>query len=137
VVSPMSPLVAQIPTTVSRMTPVAQGIAQAVESGGFCAANETFAFTAISVGVRATKNSANQLNVNLTQSRAIENLIKNGYIKTMSKDGTVTIMTRGDKVYRLYPQSTGGGVPGVAAGIPSASVSVSENIVTKLRFLGD
>ncbi|WCM93923.1 hypothetical protein M5C99_04105 [Acidovorax sp. NCPPB 2350] len=137
VVSPMSPLVAQIPTTVSRMTPVAQGIAQAVESGGFCAANETFAFTAISVGVRATKNSANQLNVNLTQSRAIENLIENGYIKTMSKDGTVTIMTRGDKVYRLYPQSTGGGVPGVAAGIPSASVSVSEDIVTKLRFLGD
>ncbi|WP_416208900.1 RHS repeat-associated core domain-containing protein [Acidovorax sacchari] len=37
VVAPMSPLVAQIPTAVSRMTPVAQGIAQGVESGAYCA----------------------------------------------------------------------------------------------------
>ncbi|WP_284405202.1 hypothetical protein, partial [Acidovorax sp. SUPP3434] len=39
VVSPMSPLVAQIPTTVSRMTPVARAVAEGVESGGFCAKN--------------------------------------------------------------------------------------------------
>ncbi|WP_284431725.1 RHS repeat-associated core domain-containing protein, partial [Acidovorax sp. SUPP950] len=39
VVSPMSPLVAQIPTTVSRMTPVARAVAEGVESGGFCSAN--------------------------------------------------------------------------------------------------
>jgi len=38
VVSPMSPLVAQIPTNVSRMTPVVRGILEGVESGGFCSA---------------------------------------------------------------------------------------------------
>jgi len=38
VVSPMSPMVAQIPTNVSRMTPVARGIIEAAESGGFCPA---------------------------------------------------------------------------------------------------
>ncbi|HJS03781.1 MAG TPA: hypothetical protein VJ832_09900 [Variovorax sp.] len=73
----------------------------------------------------------------LTQSHAIENLAANGYVKTMSKDGTVTIMTNGDKVYRFYPQSTGGGVPGAPAGVPSASVSILDKIVTKLRFLGE
>ncbi|WP_284403127.1 RHS repeat-associated core domain-containing protein, partial [Acidovorax sp. SUPP2825] len=41
VVSPMSPLVAQIPTTVSRLSPVAQGIAHGIESGAYCAAKET------------------------------------------------------------------------------------------------
>ncbi|RYH21042.1 MAG: hypothetical protein EON54_25860, partial [Alcaligenaceae bacterium] len=41
VVSPMSPLVAQIPTTVSRLTPVARAVAEGIESGGFCAAKET------------------------------------------------------------------------------------------------
>ncbi|MDA8444385.1 RHS repeat-associated core domain-containing protein [Paracidovorax valerianellae] len=41
VVSPMSPLVAQIPTAVSRMTPVVQGIAHGIESGAYCAAKET------------------------------------------------------------------------------------------------
>ncbi|WP_349817191.1 RHS repeat-associated core domain-containing protein [Acidovorax sp. SUPP2539] len=35
VVSPMSPLVAQIPTSVSRMTPVARAVIERVESGGF------------------------------------------------------------------------------------------------------
>lgn len=38
VVSPISPLVAQIPTTVSRMTPVARAVVEGIESGGFCAA---------------------------------------------------------------------------------------------------
>ena len=39
VVSPISPLVAQIPTAVSRMTPVARAVAEGIESGGFCSAN--------------------------------------------------------------------------------------------------
>lgn len=35
----ISPLVAQIPTGVSRMLPIARGISEGVESGAFCATN--------------------------------------------------------------------------------------------------
>ena len=101
------------------------------------AAKETAALTEISFGAKATRNSANQLNVGLTQSQAIENLTMNGYVKTMSKDGTVTIMSSGDKTYRFYPQSTGGGIAGASNGVPSASVSVLDAIITKLRFFGE
>ena len=41
VVSPMSPLVGQIPGAVSRLSPVSRAIAEGVESGAFCAAGET------------------------------------------------------------------------------------------------
>ncbi|GAB7129794.1 hypothetical protein JCM19000A_43020 [Silvimonas sp. JCM 19000] len=75
---------------------------------GLAAKTAESAVTEISFGVKATKNSAHQINVHLTQSEAIDNLAANGYSKTLSKDGTVTIMTNGDKVYRFYPQSTGG-----------------------------
>jgi hypothetical protein len=37
----ISPLVAQIPTGVSRMLPIARGISEGVESGAFCAAKES------------------------------------------------------------------------------------------------
>jgi hypothetical protein len=94
------------------------------------------AATGITILAKATRNSANQLAVNLTQSQAIENLAANGFVKTMSKDGTVTIMSGGDRVYRFYPQSTGGGVAGAQSGVPSASVSVLDKIVAKLRFQG-
>ena len=108
-----------------------------LRGAGQAALKETAAFTEISIGARATRNSATQLNVGLTQSTAIENLAAQGYVKTMSKDGTVTVMTQADKVYRFYPQSTRGGVSGVSAGVPSASVSIFDEIVTKLRFLGE
>lgn len=104
---------------------------------GGVAANEAGAVTEISIGARATRNSSNQLNVASTQAQAIENLAANGYAKTMSKDGTATIMTLGDKTYRFYPKSTGGGVPGAPAGVPSASVSLFDKIITKLRFYGE
>ncbi|WP_239142619.1 RHS repeat-associated core domain-containing protein [Variovorax sp. WS11] len=117
---------------------ILRGAAQAVAKGtGAAAARETAAFTEISIGAKATRNSANQLNVGLMQSQTIENLAASGYAKTMSKDGAVTVMTQGDKVYRFYPQSTGGGVLGAPAGVPSASVSILDKIVTKLRFLGE
>ncbi|GKT26118.1 RHS repeat-associated core domain-containing protein [Acidovorax sp. SUPP3334] len=41
VVSPMSPLVAQIPTSISRMTPVARAVSESLESAGVCAANNS------------------------------------------------------------------------------------------------
>lgn len=53
------------------------------------------------------------------------------------KDGFVTVMTKGEKVYRFYPKSTGGGVIGAETGIPSASVSVNGKIISKLRFPGE
>jgi RHS repeat-associated protein len=133
----INPLVAQIPTGVSRMLPIARGISEGVELGAFCAANDASAFTEIVVGVRATRYSANQLDVALTQDQAIRNLALNGYAKAVSKDGTVTIMTSGDKTYRFYPQSTGGGVVGAPTGVPSASVSILKNIISKLRFNGE
>ncbi|WP_234637086.1 RHS repeat-associated core domain-containing protein [Delftia tsuruhatensis] len=37
----INPLVAQIPTGVSRMAPIARGIAEGVESGAFCSAQQT------------------------------------------------------------------------------------------------
>lgn len=100
-------------------------------------ATEAAAVTDISFGVRATKKSATQLNVNLTQTQAIDNLAANGFSKAVSKDGTVTIMSNGDKTYRFYPSSTGGGVAGAESGVPSASVSVMDKIIAKLRFLGE
>lgn len=103
--------------------------------GGAVAA-ERAAFTEISVLAKLTKNSANQWNVNLTQAKAIENLAANGFAKSLSKDGSVTIMSAGDKVYRFYPASTGGGMVGAPSGVPSASVSILDKIVTKLRFIG-
>lgn len=75
--------------------------------------------------------------IGLTQSQAIENLVANGYVKTMSKDGTLTIMNSGDKAYRFYPQSTGGGIAGAPNGVPSASASFLDAIIAKLRFVGE
>jgi RHS repeat-associated protein len=93
------------------------------------------AATEISYAAKLTRGSSNQLNVSLTQSVAIENLAANGYAKSLSQDGTVTVMTKGDKVYRFYPKSTGSGLSGAKAGGPSASVSIGDDIIAKLRFL--
>ena len=103
---------------------------------GRLAETEAVALTEIAYGVKATRYSATQINVGLSQTQAIENLAANGFAKSLSKDGTVTIMTNGDKIYRFYPASTGGGVSGAASGVPSASVSILDKIVTKLRFIG-
>ena len=110
---------------------------KSLREGGELAAKRSGTFTEISIEAKATRNSAHQLNVGSTQAQAIENLASNGYAKTMSKDGTVTIMISGDKTYRFYPQSTGGGVAGAKSGVPSASVSINDNIVAKLRFVGE
>ncbi|MGP3591080.1 VENN motif pre-toxin domain-containing protein [Vagococcus sp. WN89Y] len=94
--------------------------------------------TELRYDTKTTKRSAAQIVIkNMTQSEAIANLSSNGYAKTISKDGTVTVMTKGEKVYRFYPKSTGGGVIGAESGIPSASVSVNGKIISKLRFPGE
>ncbi|MFV8986363.1 hemagglutinin repeat-containing protein [Serratia fonticola] len=94
--------------------------------------------TDIGFAAKQTKKSAGQIVIkNINQSEAIENLSANGYIKSVSKDGSVTVMTKGEKVYRFYPSSTGGGIAGAESGVPSASVSVNGKIISKLRFPGE
>jgi len=91
--------------------------------------------TELEFAVRQTKRSAGQIVIkNINPSKAIENLSANGYTKLISKDGSVTVMTKGETVYRFYPYSTGGGIAGAESGVPSASVSVNGKIITKLRF---
>jgi len=94
--------------------------------------------TEFEFAAKQTRRSADQIVVkNVTQAEAIDTLSANGYAKKVSKDGTVTVMTKGDKIYRFYPKSTGGGVIGADSGVPSASVSVNGKIITKLRFPGE
>lgn len=94
--------------------------------------------TDIGFAAKQTKKSAGQIVIkNINQSEAIENLSANGYIKSVSKDGSVTVMTKGEKVYRFYPSSTGGGIAGAESGVPSASVSVNGKIISKLSFPGE
>ncbi|WP_171014220.1 hypothetical protein, partial [Chitinivorax sp. B] len=110
------------------MTPVKFGKAGVVA--------EQAKFTEVSFPPKQTRKSAAQVHTDLTPDQAIENLVANGYSKNMSKDGTVSILENGNKTYRFYPKSTGGGVAGASSGIPSASVEVGGKVVTKLRFPG-
>ncbi|MCG8296596.1 hypothetical protein, partial [Pseudomonas entomophila] len=78
---------------------------------------------------KATRNSAGQIETNITQASAIKILESNGYKKTVSKDGSVTVLEHGEKTYRFYPSST-------STGQPSASLSIAgvKKPVTKIRF---
>lgn len=67
----------------------------------------------------------------MTQETAIKTLESNGYKKTISQDGEVTVLTNGEKTYRFYPSST-------STGQPSASLTIDgvKKPITKIRFLG-
>lgn len=81
---------------------------------------------------KATRYSAGQIEVAISQGAAIKALESNGYRKTVSKDGTVTVLTNGSKTYRFYPSST-------STGQPSASLTVEgvKRPTTKIRFIGE
>ncbi|VVN09858.1 hypothetical protein PS682_03824 [Pseudomonas fluorescens] len=81
---------------------------------------------------KATRNSAGQINANVSQSSAIKTLESSGYIKTVSKDGSVTILSNFEKTYRFYPSST-------STGQPSASLTINgmKKPITKIRFSGE
>lgn len=81
---------------------------------------------------KATRNSAGQINANVSQSSAIKTLESSGYIKTVSKDGSVTILSNSEKTYRFYPSST-------STGQPSASLTINgmKKPITKIRFSGE
>ncbi|MFK3608205.1 DUF637 domain-containing protein, partial [Pseudomonas fluorescens] len=80
---------------------------------------------------KATRNSAGQIEANISQGSAMKTLESSGYKKTFSKDGSVTVLTNGDKTYRFYPSST-------STGQPSASLSMEgiKKPIVKIRFSG-
>lgn len=88
--------------------------------------------TSIEFLPKATRNSAGQIETNITQSSAIKTLESNGYKKTISQDGTVTVLTNGEKTYRFYPSST-------STGQPSASLTIEgqKKPAAKIRFSGE
>lgn len=85
--------------------------------------------TAIEFLPKATRNSAGQIEANVSQGSAIKTLESNGYIKSISQDGSVTVLTNGEKTYRFYPAST-------STGQPSASLTVEglKKPTAKIRF---
>ncbi|WP_371923905.1 DUF637 domain-containing protein [Pseudomonas sp. SJZ085] len=87
--------------------------------------------TAIEFLPKATRNSAGQIEANITQGNAIKTLESSGYKKTISQDGSVTVLTNGEKTYRFYPSST-------STGQPSASLTIDglKRPVVKIRFSG-
>ncbi|WP_238337670.1 hypothetical protein, partial [Pseudomonas sp. SWRI51] len=88
--------------------------------------------TAIEFLPKATRNSAGQIEANITQGSAIQILESNGYKKTISQDGSVTVLTNGQKTYRFYPVST-------STKQPSASLTIDgrKKPTMKIRFLGE
>ena len=88
--------------------------------------------TSIEFLPKATRNSAGQIEANITQSSAIKTLESNGYKKTISQDGSVTVLTNGEKTYRFYPSST-------STGQPSASLTIEgvKKPTAKIRFSGE
>ena len=103
-------------------------------SGGTAQISESAAaeMTTIEFLPKATRNSAAQIEVDITQASAISTLEMSGYRKTLSKDGSVTVLVKGDKTYRFYPSST-------STGQPSASLTIEgiKKQIVKLRFAGE
>ncbi|WP_241150789.1 RHS repeat domain-containing protein, partial [Pseudomonas viridiflava] len=81
---------------------------------------------------KATRNSAGQIEANITQGNAIKTLESNGYKKTVSQDGSVAVLKKAEKTYRFYPSST-------STGQPSASLTIDglKKPITKIRFSGE
>nr|WP_288465898.1 DUF637 domain-containing protein [uncultured Pseudomonas sp.] len=88
--------------------------------------------TGVAFTPKATRYSAGQIEVAISQGAAIKSLESNGYRKTLSQDGTVTVLTNGSKTYRFYPVST-------STKQPSASLTVEgiKKPITKIRFVGE
>ncbi|WP_181452467.1 hypothetical protein, partial [Stenotrophomonas maltophilia] len=78
-----------------------------------------------------TRYSADQTQTNISVGDAIRTLESNGYSRTVSKDGSVTVLQKGGNIYRFYPKSS-------SDGVPSASLTISgqKKPVLKIRFVG-
>ncbi|MFA1028502.1 hypothetical protein ALP10_01179 [Pseudomonas syringae pv. helianthi] len=85
--------------------------------------------TSIEFLPKATRNSAGQIDANITQSSAIKTLESNGYKKTISQNGSVTVLTNGEKTYRFYPSSASTGQPSASLTIERGEKTNCENQV--------
>ncbi|MGX9379635.1 two-partner secretion domain-containing protein [Pseudomonas sp. JQ36] len=87
--------------------------------------------TAVEFVPKWTRNSSGQIDAFTTPAEAIKMLEANGYDKTFSKDGRISILTKGDRTYRFYPEST-------STKEPSASLDIAgiKKTIVKIRFKG-
>jgi RHS repeat-associated core domain len=86
--------------------------------------------TPISFPPRDTRRSANQIRAYTTPEEAQQALMSNGYNKAVSKDGTASMLTKGDKKYTFYEKST-------STNEPSAELKTLVKRDTKIRFAGE
>jgi len=100
--------------------------------GGFGAQSGGGGSTSFEFGIKETRNSSDQILVNGSPEQAIQALESNGYSKSLSQDGSVSILSNGFKIYRFYGAST-------SAGVPSASMTYvgDKKPSVKLRFDGE
>ncbi|WP_041364796.1 RHS repeat-associated core domain-containing protein [Methylomonas methanica] len=91
--------------------------------------NEARQVTEIEFLPKLTKYSAQNIDVGSSSAEAISVLENNGFAKSFSQDGSVTVLTNGTKTYRIYPEST-------STGGPSASLTIEglNKPVAKIRF---
>jgi filamentous hemagglutinin len=89
------------------------------------------AATAVEFVPKWTRNSSGQIDAFTSPAHAIKMLEANGYTKSLSQDGKVSILTKGDRTYRFYPAST-------STKEPSASLDIAgiKKTVVKIRFKG-
>ncbi|MDT9677338.1 hypothetical protein F6R97_22630 [Pseudomonas sp. JV414] len=88
--------------------------------------------TSIEFGKKLTRNSSGQIEAQTTPAEAIKMLEFNGYTKSFSKDGTVSILVKGDRTYRFYPKST-------STNEPTASLDIAgiKKTIVKIRLKGE
>lgn len=98
-------------------------------SGGVLVGKGVAKATGVEFLPKATRYSAGQIEVDITQSSAIKTLESSGYRKAISQDGKVTVLTKGEKAYRFYPSETSTGQPSV-----SLSIEGIKKPITKIRF---
>jgi filamentous hemagglutinin len=87
--------------------------------------------TAVEFVPKWTRNSSGQIDAFTSPAEAIKMLEANGYDRTFSQDGKISILTKGDRTYRFYPEST-------STKEPSASLDIAgiKKTIVKIRFKG-
>ncbi|KAB2721490.1 DUF637 domain-containing protein [Brucella intermedia] len=89
-----------------RITTIASGARVFTGANGKTYGDVTDAIESIAPGAtnieflpKGTRFSANQIETNISQQQAIDALVSNGYNKSLSQDGSVTILKNGYKTY--------------------------------------
>ncbi|MGP6421033.1 two-partner secretion domain-containing protein [Pseudomonas putida] len=85
--------------------------------------------TGIEFKPKWTRKSVGQIDAYTSPSEAIKTLEANGYNRTFSGDGTVSMLTKGDRTYKFYPMST-------STKEPTAELLIKgiDRSIVKIRF---